>query len=506
MRLSPYMRHLRPCRVAILLFVAVLWMGVPLASAQANPKYASIVVDYDTGQVLHQRYADKKLHPASLTKVMTLLMVFDQIQSGRLGMNDRIRMSKNAAAAVPSKLGLPIGSSIRVKDAIYALVTKSANDVALAIAEHIGRNETHFARMMTDKARSIGMSRTTFKNASGLHDPRQVTTARDMALMGRYLIRNYPHEYKYFSRQYFTYQGKTYRNHNRLMASYNGMDGIKTGYINASGFNLLASAQRNGRRLIGVVFGGRTTKTRNAHMRDLLDRSFANLPQLTIAAADVPIPGEKPVNGIGRLAALNAVQPASGYTQTGLRPAPGLVPPRKDGAQGQGDFSTHWASLNTALQSGMFEKLAGQGDYDSDFSERIKTGLMAISAYKTGHGPAPGPAPAGASAPAGNAGQAAARPTPQRLASLNRAQDFTSINDFWSIQVGAFTSRVQTERAIHQARQKLPASLAQASSLIVPLQKNNAWLFRGRLNGYNETQAKQACRLISDCIVIAPRG
>lgn len=213
-------------------------------------------MDASTGKILSQSNADKMLHPASLTKVMTLLMLFDAIDSGKIKLNDRIYMSRTAASMVPSKLNIPAGSYILVKDAIYALVTKSANDVAVAIAEKLGKTESRFAMMMTKKARQMGMNRTRFMNASGLHHPKQVTTARDMAKMGRYLIAIQPRYYRYFATQSFKYRGKSYRNHNRLLGQYNGMDGIKTGYIQASGFNLLASAKRRDKRLIGVVFGG----------------------------------------------------------------------------------------------------------------------------------------------------------------------------------------------------------------------------------------------------------
>ncbi|HOO82389.1 MAG TPA: D-alanyl-D-alanine carboxypeptidase family protein, partial [Alphaproteobacteria bacterium] len=169
------------------------------AFAKGNPKYASIVMDADTGLILHQRYANKSLHPASLTKVMTLLLTFEALEQGRISLNDRVRISNHAANMVPSKLGLSPGSSIRVKDAIYALVTKSANDVAVALAEHLAGSERNFAQRMTLKAHDIGMTRTTFVNASGLHDERQVSTARDMAKMARYVIQVYPEYYRYFS-------------------------------------------------------------------------------------------------------------------------------------------------------------------------------------------------------------------------------------------------------------------------------------------------------------------
>ncbi|MAE51647.1 MAG: D-alanyl-D-alanine carboxypeptidase [Micavibrio sp.] len=442
------------------------------ANARSNPRYASIVVDFDTGLVLSERYADKKLHPASLTKAMTLMMMFDAINSGRVGLKDRIRMSKHAASMVPSKLNIPIGSTIRVEDAIYALVTKSANDVAAAMAEHLGGTESNFAKMMTAKARQIGMKNTRFMNASGLHNPRQVSTARDMAIMARTMINDYPGQYKYFSKRYFTYQGKTYRNHNRLMESYKGMDGLKTGYVSASGFNLVASAVQNNHRLIGVVFGGRSTSTRNAHMANILDNGFEKIGQIKVAAfRNVPVPKPKPAL-LQALASLNAIAPAA--AQKG---------------------SSQWANLNTSLQNGMFGRLVGEGDIDPAASNRIETGLMAIAAHKGEAYKAPART------------QAPNRIQPARIKVPSGASDstrLTSINQAWAIQIGAFTSRAQTDKALGQAVLKLPEGLRNGQPVIVPTKKGNGWLFRARLNGYSEAQALAACRYLKDCIPVHP--
>lgn len=443
------------------------------AHAATNKKYASIVVDYDTGMVLSERYADKKLHPASMTKAMTLMMMFDAINEGRVGLKDRIRMSKHAASMVPSKLNIPIGSSIKVEDAILSLVTKSANDVAAAMAEHLGGTERNFAKMMTAKARQIGMRNTTFTNASGLHDPRQVSTARDMAIMARVLIRDYPKQYKYFATRYFTYQGKSYRNHNRLLESYKGMDGLKTGYVNASGFNLVASAVQKNHRLIGVVFGGRSTATRNAHMVNILDSGFEKISNIQVAAfKNIPVPERKP--GILRaLASLNSMAPAAA----------------------SGRQSSQWASLNTSLQNGMFGRLVGEGDIDPSASRRIETGLIAIAAHK-------GEA---YNVPLNRA--SANRIQPSHIKVPHSAQDhtrLTSINNAWAIQIGAFTSRAQTDKALGQAVLQLPDGLRAGKPVIVPTKKGAGWIFRARLNGYSEAQALAACRYLKECIPVKP--
>lgn len=429
-------------------------------NAFANKKYASIVIDADSGVVLHERHADKKRHPASLTKVMTLMLLFDAINEGRVGLRDRIKISRYAASMVPSKIGLPVGSSIRVKDAIYALVTKSANDVAVAMAEHLGGSEKNFAKMMTAKARSMGMRQTTFRNASGLHHPKQISTARDMAKMARALIHNYPRQYKYFSRQYFTYRGKTYRNHNRLLGKYKGMDGLKTGYIGASGFNLVASAVRGNNRIIGVVFGGRTTKTRNNHMVNLLDAGFEKMGSLKVAMFDnVPKPKKKPAI-LRAIASLNSIAPANGQER--------------------------WANLNTSLQNGMFSKIVGEGDIDSAASKRIETGLIAIAAHK-------GDKRINFAQKSGLKAQPIRAVVPRN-------------DNLWSIQIGAFASRGQTDKAINKAFKTLPQQLQSSRPIIVPMKKDNTWLFRGRLQGYTESQARAACRYLSDCIPIEPRS
>ncbi|MCC4242595.1 MULTISPECIES: D-alanyl-D-alanine carboxypeptidase family protein [Thalassospira] len=239
--------------------------------------YTAMVIDGDTGDVLHEYRADHKVYPASLTKIMTLYMLFDALDNGKVSLSTPMKVSKRAWGQAPSKLGLQPGETITVKDAILALVTKSANDVAVVVAEHLGGTEIKFAQMMTAEARRLGMKRTTFRNASGLPNRGQMTTARDMITLAVALRKNFGSYYHYFSTQKFRFGNRTYGNHNNLLASYYGTDGIKTGYINASGFNLVASVNRNGKRLIGVVFGGRTARTRDDQMKKLLDRAYVEL-------------------------------------------------------------------------------------------------------------------------------------------------------------------------------------------------------------------------------------
>ncbi len=240
--------------------------------ASANSKYAGIVIDAKTGKTLYASSADSLRYPASLTKMMTLYMMFEAMDNGRLSKKTRIKVSKNAAAEQPSKLGIRPGQTLSAEQAIYALVTKSANDVSTAVAEHLGGSESGFAKMMTKKARQLGMSRTTFRNAHGLPNSKQKTTARDMARLGLALREHYPNRYHYFSTRSFKYGKARYGNHNRLLGVVKGVDGIKTGYTRASGFNLVSSVRKDGRSIVAVVMGGKSGASRNAQMKKLIAR------------------------------------------------------------------------------------------------------------------------------------------------------------------------------------------------------------------------------------------
>jgi D-alanyl-D-alanine carboxypeptidase len=242
--------------------------------SSAHAKYASFIINENTKRIYHNANADTRNYPASLTKIMTLYLVFDALKSKKISMNSKFKVSKRATRQPPSKLNLSAGSNITVKNAILALVTKSANDVATVIAENLGKSERNFARLMTRKAKKLGMTRTTFRNASGLPNRGQLSTARDMATLGIAIRKNHPKFFKLFKTKSFIYKGVKYTNHNNLLGSYSGTDGIKTGYTNASGFNLVASVERNGQRIIGVVFGGKKARSRDKHMVTLLNKYF----------------------------------------------------------------------------------------------------------------------------------------------------------------------------------------------------------------------------------------
>jgi D-alanyl-D-alanine carboxypeptidase len=320
--------------------------------------YSSIVIDAATGRVLQEDNADAQRYPASLTKMMTLYMIFEAIDAGKIKLGTQLNVSKHAANMSPTKLGLEAGDQIAVRDVILGLVTRSANDAAAVAAEALGGTEENFGDMMTQRARRLGMANTTFQNASGLPDPGQITTARDIARLSRALIRDFPHHYGYFSTSEFMYAGRRITNHNRLMNWYEGADGIKTGFIRASGFNLAASAVRENRRLIGVVLGGPSPGARDVYMGKLLDAAFAGgaaLPEIREASAPVPAPrvarAEKP-------AATTLVQEAKNTkVEPKLRlrdvrgPQLAAVTTRADDSANTGSSDASWA-----IQVGAFHR------------------------------------------------------------------------------------------------------------------------------------------------------
>ncbi|MDX0626634.1 peptidase M15 [Sinorhizobium medicae] len=253
--------------------IAVLFFG----TAQAVAGSASLVVDARTGRVLSAENPDTLNHPASLTKMMTLYMTFEALHRGQLAWKTPVPMSATAARKPPTKLGVRPGETITVQEAVYGMIVRSANDAAAAMAERLGGTEEGFARMMNAKARQLGMNRTFFVNASGLPASEQVTTARDMARLAVALMRHYPREYRLFSVQSFAFRGRVIRGHNNLMYRYQGMDGIKTGYTRASGYNLVSAVAEGNRRLIGVVLGGRSARSRDEKMAALLDQHLGRV-------------------------------------------------------------------------------------------------------------------------------------------------------------------------------------------------------------------------------------
>lgn len=299
----------RSRRVAGSLFVVTFLFVMIGGAGLARAANSTIILDVNSGTVLAGKSPDKIQHPASLTKMMTLYLTFEALRSGRLGWDQKIKVSRNAAGKVPMKLGLRAGGTITVREAVYGMIVRSANDAAAAVAETLGGSEPGFAGLMTKKARALGMKRTVFRNASGLPDAKQVTTARDMATLAVALLRDYPSEYKLFATKSFKFRGRVIRGHNNLMYRYDGMDGIKTGYTNASGYNLVSAVKQGNRRVVGVVLGGRTARSRDAEMAALMDRHLSKASpkavevaraergdeaQVSMPAKGVPVPQTAP--------------------------------------------------------------------------------------------------------------------------------------------------------------------------------------------------------------------
>lgn len=311
-----------------------------------------IVVDAESGAALTEYNADAQTYPASLTKMMTLYLLFESIEQGKVTLDQHFTVSARAARQAPSKLGLGAGQQVAVRDLVLGIITKSANDAATVVAERLSGSEAAFAERMTQKARELGMTRTVFHNASGLPNPRQLTTARDLARLARALYRDFPGEYAYFATEEFTFNGVTHTNHNHLMQAFEGMDGIKTGYIRASGFNLAASAVRDNRRLIGVVMGGSSPNARDMEMAQLLNEGFAGrdaAPPVATAAATAEAPAAADdeadqtaltQSAARTLARLSPVSPAEAATPVRLH-------------RGHRDRTGHWS-----IQVGAFAQAA----------------------------------------------------------------------------------------------------------------------------------------------------
>ncbi len=438
--------------------IGTLSVSVP---AEAKPRFSAIAVDARTGKVMFAKDADGVRYPASLTKVMTLYLVFQDLESNKIKLTTKLQVSKRAAAMDPSKLGLKPDSAITVEDAIKALVTKSANDVAAAVGENLAGSEPNFAIRMTKTAKELGMTKTVFRNASGLPDPSQVTTARDMATLSLRVQRDFPQYYPYFRINSFVYNGKTIRTHNRLLGRYAGTDGIKTGYIRAAGFNLSTSARRGDKRVVGVVLGATSGKKRNAYMVSMLDRAFPKCKNGTTIAA---------IAGSSK----GAIEPATA-------PSPTSEPTL--------------AEVPSAM-----ELLVASADEAGDEAEAAEEATA--STLKSVDAP---PGPVG---PQVLEAKIAEPPLPANLPFKVKTQIRDSS---WHIQIGAFPSK---KRAQAELKRILAGSgsklLKNKPAFTVTVQRGDETIYRARLSGFSEKSAKGACRQLSkrkvDCLALRPHS
>ncbi len=437
-------------RCVMVLGAALALSGLLSAPASANSKYAAYVVHADSGDVLFDRYSTARRYPASLTKMMTLYLLFEELEAGNLTLESKLKVSARAAGQPPSKLGLEAGSTITVDDAIQALVIKSANDVAAVVAEHISGSEWRFAKKMTSKARSLGMSRTTFRNASGLPNSKQVTTARDMATLGQRVLQDFPQYYHYFAAKGFTWNGRTYASHNKLIKTYAGADGIKTGYTRRSGFNLVTTAVKGDQRLIGVVLGGRSSRTRDKHMRDILDKAFASINRKpTLIAAlhrKKPAPRIKPT----LLAKLQQDEATAAATKEQMRReilTAALVRPASPASVADDRLGVLIAAADT-----------------EDFNEFERT----------------------------------------RMASLDIVDGFVgegdrqTPNEFdWTVQIGAYSTKALAQEELEEAAAK--GGLTDQTRAVVPAPREDGTiLYRARFMNLSEIEAAAACSGLSE--------
>lgn len=470
-------RRIRPARLGLYI-LTIIWLFVLVPLSAGAAPYAAMVIDARTGEVLHSRNADTRLHPASLTKMMTLYIAFEAVQNGEISLDTKVRISKHSASEPPSKLGLKSGQTIAFRYLIRAAAVKSANDAATAIGEAISGSEAAFARRMNRTAKSLGMTRTTFKNAHGLTESGHMSTATDMTALGRHLMYDYPQYFNLFSRKTTNAGVKMVSHTNRrLLGSYRGADGIKTGYTRAAGFNLVASAHRGNERVIATVFGGKSTTSRNARVAELLDLGFRRAP----SRARVRKPARPAYVGPGVNEGPKTIIVASGPPKTSLRPqsrpsnAMVLVAATAEGNQ-------------ATLQAGITAAMAQAG---SDPATQPKA-----TAAGTETRPAARPATlvlAKAEVPA------KIDPVQEVVTRLS-----TSGGRHWGISVGAYNNRYQAEKVL------LRTALSEMSTLDGSLRKvvQTNQGFEANFMGMTQETADLACRRLlarnQTCTKIGP--
>ncbi len=447
------------CIRILVVFVAVLLAGTSNRPALAA-QYSAIVMDMRDGTVLYESNPDRRQAPASLTKMMTLYLAFEAVENGQLGLNQRVRVSRHAARQPPSKLYLKSGQRVSIRSLIRASAIKSANDAAVALAEAVASSEKAFARLMTAKARQLGMTNTTFRNASGLTARGHLSTARDMAILGRHLFFDFPQYYNLFSRRTDRAAGKrVYNTNRRLLRSYRGADGIKTGYTRAAGYNLVGSAHRGGKRIIAALFGGKSSRWRNARMANLLDKGFARArtrvamvpPRFRrVVVASAPLPPAKPGTPATGLAAL---------AQALGSPAVAATPPS----------TSPMAPLYAEVPLARF----APGAAEAESATESATGSATGSAEDGNQMPIPVPRPK------------------------------------WAVQLGQFENRAVAVARVAEVTLGNVEVLARAVPVIDEIRgREGAPVYRVRFVGLAPQDANRACRSLNEggrpCVTLAP--
>jgi D-alanyl-D-alanine carboxypeptidase len=512
-----------------------------------SPPVASIVVDGNTGEVLHASNADALRHPASLTKMMTLYLLFERLDAGAMKLDTPLKVSVHATEQAPSKLGIKAGQTIAVDDAIKAVVTKSANDIAVAIAENLAGDEDAFAKLMTQKAHALGMSRTTYVNASGLPDDDQITTARDLALLGRAIQERFPRYYKYFALREFVYHGMAIRNHDHLLGAVGGVDGIKTGYTRASGFNLVTSVHRDGRYVVAVVLGGRSAFERDAHMRELINAHIREAalrrtapvlaeraeqraePQQVALAKAPPLPSHADPMPTATATAhapagpSDPIQPLLVKTITfrtapvqtaSLAPMPALVPVASPSPPPSASPAVHTqpaaqlpdAPHTIVVASSEPGAIAISSKSEPIRNEPAKAEPAKAEPAKTEVAKAE-VAKAEVAKPEVVKTELAkaeiAKPEPLKL---EPAAPPAHAHGGWLIQIGAFEGEDEAREHLSDAQIKARAMLAAADPFTERVQKGDKALYRARFAGFDKQTAEAACRQLKrseiDCMAL----
>ena len=519
------------------------------ANITADNRYAAIVVDVNSGSTLHQSNPDGLRHPASLTKIMTLYLLFERLEAGKLKLDSEMDVSAHASSRPPTKLGVKPGQTLMVEDAIKALVTRSANDAASVIAEAIAGDEDEFAKLMTRKARALGMSRTIYKNASGLPNDEQVTTARDQALLGIAIQERFPKYYKYFATSSFQYRGQRIGNHNRLLGKVTGVDGIKTGYTRASGFNLVTSMRRGNRHIVGVVLGGASAGARDARMRTLVEQHvqmaattrtatrFAEAevgetrqPQRTATASattsrsvEVPLPAAEPKTQRYALAsaspnarpepvassALSFAAPSTGSTEP-IKPV--LVKTVTVKAAGLQPTSASPTRSDAALSPPARVEAPVPNRVEAPRVEASAVSRIETTAVSRIEPPAAIPEPpavpsradaiavlaarmAEANAVATKPAAAMVDERPQHAETTNSVTRHAARGG-WMIQIGAFAAEDEAKQRLTAAQSKAARVLASADAFTERVVKGDKALYRARFAGFEKDEAEAACNYL----------
>jgi D-alanyl-D-alanine carboxypeptidase len=499
--------------------------SAPSSSIVNNPQYAAIVVDANTGDILHSANADSLRHPASLTKIMTLYLLFERLESGKVKLDTQFEVSAHAASQAPSKLGLRPGQTISAEDAIKALVTKSANDIAVVVAEALAGSEDEFARQMTRKARALRMSKTVYKNASGLPDEEQITTARDQALLGLAIQDRFPRYYQYFSTRSFAFRGRAMANHNRLLGRVEGVDGIKTGYIRASGFNLVTSVKRGGRHIVATVLGGKTAGQRDARMRELIEARIveastkrtapkatevasASEPAKPVRAAsakaepkvDAPLPLARPDMDPVRVEAANSVSPAQ-------QPQAGSTEPIKPHLVKTLTVRPGTTQVASVAPMTLFspQPITAQADNTPAETQPVAPKTATIEKPLA---PPPGARPGVLGVlTAKDLADSAAKPVTVASADVTASAPTQSPapkvatrdakpRSGWIIQVGAFPDEDEARQKLVNAKSKAARLIGDADPFTEPVSKGDKTLYRARFAGFKQHEAEAACRYL----------